>query len=139
VECCQMAARPGGKIADQGHGPLGTGGDAGTADMSGYALLLPIGHTEGGTRAYSCRHGSFTPLGLAAKSAEASIGSQETRARSAPVGGDVDLKTVLGWAAVAFIVWWILVEPAAAAHVVHNIGAFLSSAAHGISTFITSI
>jgi hypothetical protein len=55
------------------------------------------------------------------------------------VGGDVNLKTIAGWAAVAFIVWWILVEPAAAAHVVHNIGAFLSSAAHGISTFVTSI
>jgi hypothetical protein len=55
------------------------------------------------------------------------------------VGGDVNLKTVLGWLAVAFIIWWIIVEPAAAAHVVHNIGAFLSSAAHGISTFFASL
>ena len=55
------------------------------------------------------------------------------------MGGDVNLKAIAGWAALAFIVWWILVEPAAAAHVVHNIGAFLSSAAHGISTFVTSI
>jgi hypothetical protein len=51
----------------------------------------------------------------------------------------VNLKTILGWVAVAFVVWWILVEPTAAAQVVHNIGAFLSSAAHGISTFLTSI
>jgi hypothetical protein len=51
----------------------------------------------------------------------------------------VNAKSILGWVVLAFIVWWILVEPAAAAHVVHNIGAFLSSAAHGISTFITSI
>ena len=51
----------------------------------------------------------------------------------------MNLKTIAGWAALAFVVWWILVEPTAAAHVVHNIGAFLSSAAHGISTFVTSI
>jgi len=51
----------------------------------------------------------------------------------------VDLKTVLGWVALAFVVWWIIVEPAAAAHVVHNIGAFLSSAAHGLSTFFASL
>jgi len=51
----------------------------------------------------------------------------------------VNLKTILGWLAVAFVVWWILVEPAAAAHVVHNIGAFLTSAARGLSTFFASI
>ena len=51
----------------------------------------------------------------------------------------MNAKAIAGWAALAFIIWWILVEPTAAAHVVHNIGAFLSSAAHGISTFITSI
>ena len=55
------------------------------------------------------------------------------------MGGDVNLKSVIGWLAVAFIIWWIIVEPAAAAQVVHNIGAFLSTAAHGISTFFTSI
>jgi hypothetical protein len=51
----------------------------------------------------------------------------------------VSLKSILGWIVLAFIVWWILVEPAAAAQVVHNIGAFLSSAAHSLSTFFTSI
>ena len=51
----------------------------------------------------------------------------------------MNLKTIAGWAALAFIVWWILVEPAAAAHVVHNIGAFLTSAAHGLSSFFASI
>jgi hypothetical protein len=78
-------------------------------------------------------------VALAAKSAQASIGSLAVAQIWAPAGGDVSLKTILGWLAVAFIVWWILVEPAAAAQVVHNIGAFLSSAAHGISTFLTSI
>jgi hypothetical protein len=55
------------------------------------------------------------------------------------VGGDVNLKTILGYAAVAFIIWWIIEEPTAAAHVVHNIGTFLTSAAHGISSFFASI
>ena len=51
----------------------------------------------------------------------------------------MNLKTVLGWAAVAFIVWFIIAEPTTAAHIVHNIGAFLSAAAHGFSTFIASV
>ena len=51
----------------------------------------------------------------------------------------MNLRTVLGWLAVAFLVWWIIEEPAAAAHVVHNIGTFLTSAAHGISSFFASL
>jgi hypothetical protein len=55
------------------------------------------------------------------------------------MGDDVNFKTVLGWLAIAFIVWWVIEQPAAAAHVVHNIGAFLTSAAHGLSSFFSSI
>lgn len=51
----------------------------------------------------------------------------------------MSLKTVLGWLAVAFIVWWIIEEPAAAAHVVHNIGTFLTTVASGLSSFFSSI
>ena len=51
----------------------------------------------------------------------------------------MSLKTILGWLAVAFIVWWIIEQPAAAAHVVHNIGAFLTTVASGLSSFFTSI
>jgi len=51
----------------------------------------------------------------------------------------VDIKTVLGWLALAFVVWWVIEQPAAAAHVVHNIGTFLTSAAHGLSNFFASI
>ena len=50
------------------------------------------------------------------------------------MGGDVNLKTVLGWLAVAFVGWWIIED-----HVVHNIGTFLTSAAHGISDFFASL
>jgi hypothetical protein len=55
------------------------------------------------------------------------------------MGGDVNLKTILGWLALAFVVWWIIEEPTSAAHVVNNIGAFLTSAAHGISSFFSSL
>jgi hypothetical protein len=51
----------------------------------------------------------------------------------------VNLKTVLGWLALAFVLWWIISEPASAAHVVHNIGVFLTDAAHGIATFFSSL
>jgi hypothetical protein len=54
-------------------------------------------------------------------------------------GGDVNLKTVLGWLAVAFIIWWIIEDPTGAAHVVHNIGDFLANAARGISNFFASL
>ncbi len=49
------------------------------------------------------------------------------------------LKSVLGWLAVAFIVWWVIEEPTAAAHVVHNIGTFLTTVAAGLSSFFSSI
>ncbi len=56
-----------------------------------------------------------------------------------PMGGDVNLKTIAGWAAVAFIVWWVIEQPTGAAHVVHNIGTFLSTAASGLSHFFASV
>ncbi len=51
----------------------------------------------------------------------------------------MNLKTVAGWAAVAFIVFWVIVEPAHVAHLVHNIGTFLSVAAAGLSHFVSQI
>ena len=55
------------------------------------------------------------------------------------MGVDVNIKTILGWLAIAFVVWWVIEQPTAAAHVVHNIGAFQTSAAHGLSSFFASI
>jgi hypothetical protein len=55
------------------------------------------------------------------------------------VGGDVNLKTIIGWLALALVIWWVIEAPASAAHVVHNIGTFLTSAAHGITTFFASL
>ena len=49
------------------------------------------------------------------------------------------LKTVLTWAAVAFLIWWVIQQPTNADHVVHNIGSFLSTAATGLSRFVSNI
>jgi len=49
------------------------------------------------------------------------------------------LKTVLTWGGVAFLLWWVIQQPASAAHLVHNIGSLLSTAATGLSHFISSI
>ena len=49
------------------------------------------------------------------------------------------LKTVIQWAALVFLLWWIIEQPASAAHLVNNIGSFLSTAAHGFSNFISTI
>jgi hypothetical protein len=46
---------------------------------------------------------------------------------------------IIGYLAIAFIIWWVIQEPTSAAHLVHNIGAFLSDAAHGLSSFVASI
>jgi hypothetical protein len=51
----------------------------------------------------------------------------------------VNLKTIAGWAAVAFIVWFVIEQPASAGHIVHNIGAFLAKAASGFSSFVSSV
>ncbi len=47
--------------------------------------------------------------------------------------------TILKWAAIAFVLWWVIQEPTNAAHLVHNIGTFLSTAASGLSHFVASI
>jgi len=51
----------------------------------------------------------------------------------------VNLKTILTWALVAFLIWWVIQQPTQAAHLVHNIGSFLTEAASGLSHFVSSI
>ncbi len=51
----------------------------------------------------------------------------------------MNFSTILKWAAVAFVLWWVIQEPTAAAHLVHNIGSLLSQAAHGMSSFVANI
>ena len=49
------------------------------------------------------------------------------------------LRTILTYAAIAFVIWWVIQQPTSAAHLVHNIGTLLSQAAHGLSNFVASI
>lgn len=51
----------------------------------------------------------------------------------------VKLGNILKWVLLAFVVWWVIEAPTNAAHLVHNIGTFLSSAATGLSHFVASI
>lgn len=48
-------------------------------------------------------------------------------------------RQLLGYAAVAFVLWWMIEQPASAAHVVHGMGTFLVKVADGLSQFFTKI
>jgi len=54
-------------------------------------------------------------------------------------GTDMDAKVIAGWLALALVIFWVVLSPTSAAHVVHNIGTFLSSAADGIMNFFSKI
>lgn len=51
----------------------------------------------------------------------------------------MNLKILVSCALIALVVWWITEQPSAAAHLVHNIGTFLSTAATGLSSFVANI
>ena len=51
----------------------------------------------------------------------------------------MSLKNILSYALIAFIVWWVIQQPANAAHLVHNIGTLLTTAANGLSHFVANI
>ena len=51
----------------------------------------------------------------------------------------MNVKTIVGYLAIAFVVWWIIQQPANAAHIVHNLGTFLTTAANGVSRFFASV
>jgi hypothetical protein len=46
---------------------------------------------------------------------------------------------IITYLLIAFLIWWVIQEPASAGHLVHNIGSLLSQAAHGMSNFVSSI
>jgi len=48
-------------------------------------------------------------------------------------------RELLKWAAIAFVLFYLIKQPTGAAHVITNAGNFLSSAARGVSTFVTSL
>jgi hypothetical protein len=51
----------------------------------------------------------------------------------------VNLKTILTYAAIAFAIWWVVQQPANAAHLIHNIAGLLTSLAKGLSNFVSSV
>jgi hypothetical protein len=51
----------------------------------------------------------------------------------------VNLKQILTYAAIAFLIWWVVQQPANAAHLIHNIAGFLTNLAKGLSNFVSSI
>jgi hypothetical protein len=59
--------------------------------------------------------------------------------RSTSLTSEMSLKTITGWTAFAFIVWWTIEQPTSAAHLAHNIGTFFSTAVAGLSEFLASI
>jgi hypothetical protein len=48
-------------------------------------------------------------------------------------------KQLAGYAAIAFVLFFVIKDPAGAAHIVSNIGDFLSSVARGFSSFLDSL
>jgi hypothetical protein len=54
-------------------------------------------------------------------------------------GGALNLKQLLGYAVIAFLLFFVIKDPSGAAHIVNDIGNFLSSVARGFSSFLDSL
>jgi hypothetical protein len=48
-------------------------------------------------------------------------------------------KQIAGYAAIAFILFFVIKDPSGAAHIIQNIGNFLSSVARGFSSFLDNL
>jgi hypothetical protein len=48
-------------------------------------------------------------------------------------------KKVLTWAAIAFVVYYLVTQPAGAAHFVNGVFNWLKGAANSMSTFVSSL
>jgi hypothetical protein len=48
-------------------------------------------------------------------------------------------RQILTYAAIAFVIWWVVQQPANAAHLIHNIASFLTTLAQGFSNFVSKI
>ena len=49
------------------------------------------------------------------------------------------MKRIALWALIAWLAWWAITDPAAAAHLVHGIGGALSRAAASLSQIASSL
>jgi hypothetical protein len=48
-------------------------------------------------------------------------------------------KTIFGWLAIAFVLFYVIKDPSGAAHIIHDIGNFLTSVATGFTNFFNSL
>jgi len=51
----------------------------------------------------------------------------------------LNFRLVITYAAIAFVVWWVIQEPSGATQIIRNIGTSLMVAANGLSHFVASI
>jgi hypothetical protein len=51
----------------------------------------------------------------------------------------VNLRKILTYALVAFVIWWVVQQPASAAHLVHDFAGLLTKLAKDFSSFVASI
>lgn len=49
------------------------------------------------------------------------------------------MNPIIKWALVAFVVWWVIHDPAGAGHVVGRLGAFATRAATSLATALSGI
>ena len=49
------------------------------------------------------------------------------------------IKKILGWAVIVFLAFYLVTQPTAAGHVVHNILDGLKNAGNSLATFLNSI
>lgn len=48
-------------------------------------------------------------------------------------------RQIISYLAIAFVIWWVVQEPANAAHLIHNIAGLLTTAARGLANFVAKI
>jgi hypothetical protein len=51
----------------------------------------------------------------------------------------MNVKQIITYAAIAFVIWWVVQQPANAANLVHSVAGLLSNAAKGFSNFVAGV
>jgi hypothetical protein len=51
----------------------------------------------------------------------------------------MQIKKIVGWAVVVFLAWYLITQPTAAGHAVHNLLDLLRQAGTSVATFLNSL
>jgi hypothetical protein len=51
----------------------------------------------------------------------------------------MQIKKIVGWAVVVFLAWYLITQPTAAGHAVHNLFSVLQRAGSSVATFLNSL